>query len=198
MSGPYYQPGRYWGRVTRQRLGTSSTGKPQLILSFVVKGKINPADPEGDLLPVGAENERTTYRSITDKTQDWVLQELDTLKWYGTNWQDFDENSSAFVSILGNEYPFSCLHKQKLDGTMREDWSVSTPATGPRVKELEADGLKALQAMFGKVLKGRKPPPAEEASQPEPRQPAKPLTEMTTAEVHAEASAETEKSDIPF
>ena len=44
-----YDPGTYWGKVTNQQLGTTSNGNPQFVLSFSVRGIVDPADPEGEL-----------------------------------------------------------------------------------------------------------------------------------------------------
>lgn len=211
--GPFYQPGRYWGKVTRQHLGETSTGNPQIILSFEVKGMVNPADPEGDLLGVNANYERSVYRVITENTIDYVKADLDILGWYGVRWSQFDEGSSECVDIRGKEIAFICTHenKQTKDETtgkwvntaeVREVWSIAQANTGPLVKPLEPAKAKALDAMFGRVLKGRKAPNGDKAtSQPAPPAPTpsapKPIRDMTPDDVNAELGG-TPEDEIPF
>ncbi len=159
MAKPYYEPGRYWGRITHQKLGKSSNDNPQLMISFVVLGKINVKDPDGELLPVTQQWERTVFRVITDKTIDWVMQDLDKLGWTGDDWATFDEQHPSCCSIVGTEATFSCNiephHKTK---EPREVWSVSQDNVGLTVVPLEASDLRKLNAMFGKNLKGRQKP----------------------------------------
>ena len=188
MPKTFYEPGRYLGKITRQKLGQSSTGNPQIVLSFEVLGKINPSDPEGELLSVAANYERTMYQSITEKTIDFVVENLDRLGWVGSSWGDFDEDSSRCCDLRGNEVAFSCKHEAHYQtGEMHERWSVA--GDGVAVKPLESSEVRKLDAMFGKALKGR----GKSAS----RTPAKPTTKlMTVDEVNREAAAAGD--DVPF
>jgi hypothetical protein len=201
--GPQYEVGRYIGKVTHQRLGETSSGKPQLVLSFQVLGMVNLSDPEGDLFSC-PQGERSIYRVITEKTLDYAKSDMDSLEWYGDRWSQFDEENPSFVGIIGNEYAFFCKHEPKQakndDGEwvatdeLREVWSIAQ-AGGPQVKPLEAKALSKLDAMFGKALKGRqKPangtkPPATE--QPQKKSPAA----MTQQERQEEVGSE---ESIPF
>jgi hypothetical protein len=185
-SGPFYAPGRYWGRITHQKVGETKKGDAQLILQFLVRGRINPADPEGELLPVAGELERTIFRTINDNTIDWIVQDFDTLGWYGQHWRDFDEGSSAFVSIVGSEHVFRCDH-DTYEGTTREKWSVA--GDGLVVKPLDDSQAKQLEALFGRHLQVRKKPVANTPVTPKPAPvvPVKPVGELTPNEILAEA-----------
>ncbi len=194
--GPFYQMGRYYGRITHQKIGETKKGDPQLILQFVVIGKVNPTDVDGTtMLPVEAEFERTIFRTINDNTIDWLMQDLDTLGWYGQHWRDFDEGSSAFVSIVGTEHVFRCDHDE-YEGTIREKWSVA--GDGLVVKPLADDKAKQLEALFGRHLQVRKKPVADTpvAPKPAPVVPAKPLGELTPNEILTEAGAP--EDAVPF
>lgn len=73
-----FEPGRYLARVTRWGLVKAKTDTPQFALTFLPLGRISPQNPDGDLLPC-AGVERTIFRSITEKTAQWLLQDLKTL-----------------------------------------------------------------------------------------------------------------------
>lgn len=198
-----FEQGRYWGKITHQRLGETSKGNPQLILSFQVVGKIDPSDPEGALQRC-PEYERSIFRTITDKTLDYVIQDMDALGWFGNKWSQFDEGDRECVDIRGKELAFSCKHepKQVLDeatgkyvntSEMRETWSIAQTGSGPPVKPLDKGAMSKLDAMFGKALKGRKPANGEKQQQPE----RKPVGELTKEEVNAELG-EVPSSEVPF
>ncbi len=61
--GMQYKPGRYHCRITNQGFGKTQAGDDQFWLTFDVVGEINPADPDGDLLPAMA-GERTAYCTL--------------------------------------------------------------------------------------------------------------------------------------
>jgi len=70
-----YEPGRYWGKVLSQAMGTTKNGNAQFILHFEVLGKVDPSNPGSDLLPC-PRNERRIYMVITEKTGKFVLDGL--------------------------------------------------------------------------------------------------------------------------
>lgn len=157
MTKPFYPCGRYYGEITHQKLAETKTGNPQLVVSFLVKGGINPADPDGDLIAVAASYERTVFRVITDKTLQYAMEDLDALKWPGENWAQFDENASDCLDIRGQGAVFQCNHEPHYQtGELQERWSVGRNSTGPPVKPLDEKGARKLDALFGKALKGRK------------------------------------------
>jgi hypothetical protein len=153
MAKPFYEPGRYWGRITHQKLGETKTGKPQLVLSFLVVGKLNPVDPDGDLLPVPQQYERSIFRVITENTIDYVMEDLEALEFTGGSFQHFDEESPDCCDLRGKERAFSCKHDEDQNGQPREQWGLAKDGGGPQVKPLDNKAARQLDAMFGKRLK---------------------------------------------
>jgi len=151
--GPYYAAGRYWGKVVNQQLGESSTGKPQIVITFQVMGRVNAADPEGELLPCGENYERSVFRSITDKTIDWTMRDLATLGFTGTSFKQIDLGSPNACDLRGHELAFSCQHGTNQEGKPREEWSVSGEGNSVVVKPLEPKAVRDLDNLFGRQLK---------------------------------------------
>ena len=199
-NGPFYEPGRYWGRVTRQKLGKTRNGNPQLVLTFLVVGKVNPAEPDGDLLGVPEQYERSLYRVITDNTLDYVIQDLDTLGFVGDSYSQFDEEDLNCCSLFDKEYAFYCSHKPREvkdeatgtyvpTGELREEWSLARETTGVNVEPLDKKEARQLDAMFGKALKqlGGKKPTAE-----------KPPPQESAPRVHRDPAEAPPDDEIPF
>jgi len=208
-----FEQGRYWGKITRQHLGQTSTGNAQLVLSFQVVGKLDPHNPKGELLAC-PQYERRKFRVITDKTLEYVTQDLDALGWYGNKWSQFEETDKECVDVRGKELAFSCKHEPKqikdeatgkyvATSEMREVWSIAQAGSGPPVKPLDAKTSSKLDAMFGKALKGRKPQepkpqkPAQKPAQ-KPTEAKKPAGSLTPDEVNAELEQYGGESSIPF
>jgi hypothetical protein len=152
--GPYYQPGRYLGKVINQQLGETSKGNPQVVITFQILGRINPEDPEGPLLVCGEHYDRSVFRAITDKTIDWVLQDLERLGFDGQSFADIDLNTTGCCDLRNRECEFSCAHEPHYrTGEPREVWQVASDGGGLEVKPLDAKQVRQLDAMFGKQLK---------------------------------------------
>jgi hypothetical protein len=209
---PQFAIGRYWGKVTHQRLGETSTGNYQLILSFQILGMVNLSDPEGDLLSC-PQGERSFYRVLTESTIDFAKQDMNSLGWYGSKWSQFDEENTECFSIIGKEYAFYCKHEPRnvkdeqtgkwvATSELKEVWGIAQ-AGGPQVKPLDNQKAKALDAMFGRALKDRKAPKdsVQKESPLRPQKPAnggpKPVNQMTQEEVNAEIGQADDES-IPF
>jgi len=204
-NAPTYEPGRYWGRITRQQLGQTSNGNPQFVLSFLIVGKVNPADPEGDLLAVPQQYERSVYRVITEKTTEYLLQDLEVLGFTGESFAALDENNSDCCDLRGTELAFTCTHefRQAQDETgkwvntkdVRERWSIARDSTGPKVEPLTAKDVKKLDAMFGRALKQSSA--AVKAAENPVEKPPEAKTEPTIMEEAAAMDSKPE-DDIPF
>ena len=189
MSGPFYEPGRYWGVVVGQQLGKTSTDKPQFVLTFQVIGKVNPADPDGDLVSV-EQYERTVFRVITDKTVDWLMQDIEYLCEKGElspvlpGFSYLDPTTPDFLNFRGVEAEFYCEHN-KYEGKLREQWGVSSGGGGLEVAPLDDKGVRELDALFGKQLKQK----FGNSSRP---------TSETKPEVPVGETVPPEEDDIPF
>ncbi len=161
MNGPYYEGGRYWGRITEHRLGKAKTGTPQLILRFQIMGMIDPGDPDGNLLAVDQQYERTVYRTLTDKNQthvpEYVLEDLSVLGFAGGSTAVLDQDHPEAMPLRGKEMAFYCEHKEKWGGSpgeMQETWSIGRATGGGKAATpLEDKEQRQLDALFGKAIK---------------------------------------------
>lgn len=168
-----YSPGRYWGKVINHGLGKASTGTPQLMITFQIIGKVNLADPEGDLLPC-EDHERSVFRSLTEKTKDWVLQDLEKLDFTGESLAQLDLERMDCCDLRGKEAALTCEHRtyQKV---ARENWSIAGDS-GPLMQPLEEREVRQLDDLFGRSLRAAKA--------------AKPTMKTAEAPSEAEQSAE--------
>jgi hypothetical protein len=168
MAKPYYPVGRYACKVVGQALRESSTGNPQFVLRFTVKGRVDPADPSR-FIPMPAQYERTHYRSIIEKTIPHFTRDLKALGFQGETFTELDPNTEGFHDFTGQEVDMWCAHTPGSDGQLREEWSVARGGSSLKVKPLENKKVRELDNLFGKHLKGLK---AETAAMPVAEQPA--------------------------
>lgn len=197
----HYEPGRYWGKVTNQKLTQSSTGNSQIVITFHIVGKVNPNDPDGDLLPCPNEYERSIFRTITEKTIQWVEQDLERLGFEGESFGQIDLEHPNCCDLRGKELAFSCTHeadnREEFAGVLRERWSIATDGTGPQLKPLDSKAIRKLDAMFGKSLKGLKKRTKEALPAEPPPEGLTPLTAENMAE-EAAAAVQEDGAPIPF
>ena len=144
-----FEPGQYRGRVTRWALVKAKNEKktPQFALSFLPLGRINPYTPEGPLDPC-PELERTIFRSITEKTASWLLQDLKTLFGYPhEKFSPLEPDSTDAFDFADKEFT-AYLSFEDYDGKTRERWNFSTgaPFTGD---PLTAGEIRKLDTLFG-------------------------------------------------
>lgn len=198
-----FAPGRYWGKVINQQLGKTSTDKPQIVISFAVLGKVDPADPEGALLPCPA-GDRTVFRVITDKTAEWAAQDLEKLGFTGARFSDVDLNSSAACDMRGNEAAFSCIHSEYPEGSgdLREKWSVASDGGSFEATPLEPKEARQLDAMFGKYLKktfkASEPDPTRKSPSERKKLPPDPEVAEMNAKLDEAMAADAAEDDIPW
>lgn len=161
MNIPQYRPGRYLGRVVKQKLGEASTGNPMFVLTFDVLGLIDPAHPDDDLISVAA-GERSIFRVITDKTTEYLIADLKALGFTGQRPSQLDPDSSEHQSFVNQEINVTCSH-ETYDGKMRERWQLDRG--GLEIKALEPQSMRKLDAIFGRNFKdafGAGPAPKQE------------------------------------
>ena len=176
---PYYEPGTYLAEVIGQGFNEAKTGTMQFCLRFVPKLLF----ASGEEHAVLQEYERTIFRPITDKTLDWVLDDLAALGWQGNKWSELDPQTQNYHSFVGQEIKVKCLHEE-YEGTMQERWQLFSEAR--EVVPVAPDKLRRLDDAFGRAIKEyRKGSPA--ATPPG----------ITPAEVQTEVDAASD-SDIPF
>lgn len=194
MSVYYENNGKYWAKVTNQGLGVTSTGKPQFVLSFTILGKVNPQDPEGALISC-EQYERSMFRTITDKTVEWLLDDIKHLCQRGnlapdiSGFEQLDPKTPGFLNLANIEFEAFCQH-DTYEGKTRERWSVSTGGGGGlEIKPLDNTEVRKLNAMFGKQLK--------RLSNGAPKTPASPEPPKESV-VPMRSPANTPDDEIPF
>lgn len=180
---PFYESGRYACKVTDQAMGEASTGNPQFVLRFKVMGLVDPSDPTR-FIPAQQQYERTFYRTITEKTIEYFVEDLKTLGFSGDSFKKLDPNTDGFHDFRGADVDMWCAHEDDTSGGSREKWSVARQAGSFEVKPLESKKLRELDNLFGKHLKGLK---SEAPRQVEPQ----PAAVMASAEGITD-------DDIPF
>ncbi len=140
MSAPHYPEGGYIGKVTSQALVKAGTGTPQFVIRFTVERTSRGEDPNGKF-------ERTIYRAITEKTKDYVKEDLEALGFTGKSFSDLSPNSPNHFDLTGKEISVYCKHESDTESNMREKWSISKFKS----KEIEGEPVTdfaSLDAMF--------------------------------------------------
>lgn len=164
MSAPHYAKGRYVCEILNQGLGKAGTGNPQLVLQFKVLGTPDPKDP-GAYIVDAHQYERTYYKTITEKTIDYLIEDLKALGVTIQSLRQLDPSTQGFVDLRGKVADFFCNHEPPQDGNgMREKWGVARMASEFKVEPLESTKMRELDALFGKQLKvafGASAPPAQ-------------------------------------
>jgi hypothetical protein len=200
----YYNPGTYLGEITNHILGETKTGKPQLILQFMVQAMVNEADPANPL-SCGDQYERTMYRVITDKTIDFVMEDLQRLGFQGNSFSELDLNTDVHQDFRGQKHEFYCQHRE-YNGKTHEDWGFARGAAV--AKPLDTNSVRQLDAMFGKQLKAQSQ--AAKAAAPQQAAPvAVPVAAQSVPQANVRmqppsaatpqaASATPQSDDIPF
>lgn len=154
-NAPFYAPGNYIAEVTAQALGKAGTGTPQFVLRFRVLGKPDPKD-ETNYIPV-QENERTMFRSITEKTIQYVTEDLEQLGYPANGFGPLDPNHPNHHSFVGQQIDVYCKHEKDQQGDLRERWQLSRGPGALKVEPLDNKGVRELDALFGKSLQASLP-----------------------------------------
>lgn len=195
--GMQYKPGRYFGRINNQGFGKTKNGDDQFWLTFDLVGAINPADPDGNLLPCEA-GERTAYFTLkTDKNAEFFVKDMKRLSCPMTSFGMLDPAQPNFHDFTGKETEFVC-EENNWQGKQNERWQLARESNGPVAVQLDAKEVRRMDALFGAALKGDAPkkgagrtvdPPAAKANG----------NGNPNAELMADAAAHRgSDSDIPF
>lgn len=151
--GPHYQKGRYVCEILNQALGVAKTGTPQLAIQFKVLGTPDPKDP-GSYEIDPYQYERTMYKAITEKTIDYVIEDLKNLGVAVQSLRQLDPSTSGFIDLRGKVTHFLCNHEAGQNGgPMREKWGVARASSEFKVEPLEPAKMRELDNLFGKQLK---------------------------------------------
>lgn len=152
MSKPFYEIGRYEVEVTSQGFTKTKTEKTQFVLRFLVKGKVNPQDPNS-LLSVPAQYERSYYRVLTDNTMEYFLNDLESLNVNIGSFTELDPENPDHVSLKGKLFDSFCNHETSQDGGQQEKWSIARMVSSKPVESIASSEVKSLDRLFGKHLK---------------------------------------------
>lgn len=191
----YYPQGFYQMEVTEQRLGKSSNGNPQWMVRGNIQQRIH---DDGSTEPVERNYDRTIYRVITDKTIEYLLEDLSALGCPGIEkYEQLDQDHPQAWDIRGQWIEVVCTYNT-YQGNQREQWNIKRDreATALEVKPLDAKELRDLNNLFGKALKGLK------ANGKQSAKPAgmvsSPKTKPTPAQIEPDLPPAPTDDDMPF
>lgn len=151
---PKYQPGRYVANITNQQIGKNRNGNSQIILSFRISGRVDPSNPMSIL--DCEEGDRSIFQVITDKTIDFVVEDLRSAGFKGESFGQISLNHPNCCDMRGEEIEVTCSHEE-YQGRMVEKWRLYRESSGPRVEEMDRSEFRELDAMFGAKLKASPP-----------------------------------------
>ena len=158
-----FEPGQYVGKVTRWALvkAKNENKTPQFAITFLPLGRINPQNPDGDLLPC-PEVERTVFRPITGNTAGWFLRDLKQLFEYPhESFVPLDPDGPDPFDFRDKEFP-TVLTYEDYEGKSREKWNF---AGGLNVGEpMSQAEVRKLDALFGAAKPKRNGKKQKEAS----------------------------------
>ncbi len=146
------ETGSYVGIVFEWNLSQTSNNNPQFVLSFELKGRVNPEDPEGELLYCERETRRI-YMVITGKTADFVIRDLKHLGYNRNTFAELDPDNPEGFDFGGIEVPVSCKH-EVYRGEPKERWSLNY---APAVRKLEDKEVRRLDQLYGKIFEQSAP-----------------------------------------
>jgi hypothetical protein len=153
MSAPFYAEGNYVCEIISQAMTEASTGNPQFVLRFKVLGAPDPKNPDNYLV-APQQYERSCYRTITEKTIDWFIDDLRVLGFTGNSFRDLSSDSPNFCNFKGLTIDMYCKHVPGQNGE-REEWNISHPrSNSPEYKQLDSKQVRKLDDLFGKQLRG--------------------------------------------
>lgn len=171
----FYEKGRYQCQVTGQGLGKSEQkGTPFFYITFTpLKYIIGPEQYED----VTRSFERTMKKYLTDKTMDFVIDDMLTLGFEVDSPTQIDLEHPKAFSIVGNMVELYCGHKTNEAGQDFEEWNVGRKS-GFTPKPIDRSEAKGLEAMFGASLKTKRK--MNEAERPKAASLPKPPSDLIT------------------
>jgi len=200
-----YEPGVYWIEIVDHRIVESRKKIPQMMIAFRVLSRVNTSDPEGSAFTCD-QYERSMWKSITDKTIDWLKQDVQYLLEQGGLDDSFDRmdrldsQTPGCLQFIGIKCQARC-NSNTFEGKTTDKWGLGYEPEGGKkldINLLDNAGVRKLDALFGKQLKSNSapksaPPPADQ-NQQNPATEIGPQSSYTAADVDAVAA----DKDIPF
>ena len=147
-----FEQGTYLGRINKWGLSAAKTGTPQFFVTFTPLGRVDPSKPDDTENLIACEDwERTIFRAITENTIDFVVRDLKALGYSKDTFDQLDPEHKDAHSFADMEIRVTCKHEE-YQGKNKERWDFAF-GDGFKPKEMEAGGVKKLNALFGKKLK---------------------------------------------
>jgi hypothetical protein len=148
-----YEQGAYDATVMSQGFGKSEKrGTPYFWLEVEPFALIDKYT--GEKKEVGRQP-RTIYVYITEKTIEFVAENLAAIGYNGSSFSDLDPVNEGHHSFVGQEIRAYCKHEE-YDGDMREKWQISGGG-GPSHEPLGKSAQMAIDKLFGKHAKANRP-----------------------------------------
>lgn len=150
------EQGRYRAVICDHGLTQTSTGKDQVVITFSLCGMIDATTP-GDLRPAPDCN-RSIFKVLTDKSIEYVMQDLRSIGWEGTSFAELDHENSDVANLIGKEIDVLCTHEE-YQGKTQERWSLAGRGAAA-IKAADSATIRRLDTLFAKHLKAGKAKPA--------------------------------------
>ncbi|MFA5135710.1 MAG: hypothetical protein WC505_08065 [Patescibacteria group bacterium] len=157
-------------QIIGSRLGKSGKGNPQWCVSvkpYAVENSNAPVDSAERWCSLSIEPyERTIFRALTDKSIDYVVQDLDNLGITVSNWGQLDENDPNHVELRGKNTIAVCSH-ETYEGKEREKWGFARSKGELQIEALSPAEVMQLNALFrDRLFKPMQPAAATPAPMP--------------------------------
>ncbi len=180
----------YWCKATGQALGETNNKNTQLVVSFIVLGKVDPTNPD-QYIPIKGMYERRWYRVLNENTIDFATMELkEGFGFAGDSFGQLDPKHPRYWSFKDQNVKMYCKHSLNQKNEMREEWSVARSG-GPLIKEEASDDkIRQLDTLFAKNLEYLK---GKGATSPDIGK-----KKSASAPSAGTISQEIDDSDIPF
>lgn len=140
--------GLYVGEIAEQGMEFAKTGNPQIVLKCKVISKVN---DDGTYEAVPGDVFRTIWMTLTEKTVDWVAEDLKACGFTGKPSQ-IQLDGDDPISIVGTEVKLWAKQEKGLDGQPRERWSISTPRETRPVTPVSTMDASRIDAQFGNTF----------------------------------------------
>jgi hypothetical protein len=142
------EEGDYRARVEDYGVSPADSGgqHPTVFIKFRLTGRY----ADGGVLEEYPASFRHYFKAVTDKTYQWVLQDLKKVGYDREKLEGFDPEAPGAPDLFSREFDVYCTHEE-YEGRTKERWSVGR-RPGPR-KRVGRDVLADLDARFGRKKK---------------------------------------------
>lgn len=143
-----YEPGIYWGPLSRTVAGVTERGIPYVAVEFIVQCRKNGSQWEEDFDESDREA-RTIWFYLSDESQPYSIPQLEKIGFNG----DFSDPKISPPEEWNEGIVAQCRHEM-YQGVSREKWSLHGFGTGIEHKPMSADDIRRLNAIW-KSKKGK-------------------------------------------